>query len=372
VDASPQALLSTLGPVGTFVAPVDDKLFRGRLRGKSMRDVAKVLIASAPDLFPAAVTPPKGKGPKVDLNFRTAPPRDLFRLLGDVMRTTYVLQPGPVPELFLLVKSVPADATATLIATAIGRELERAGGITYVRQPGAPGLDPGLIAKGGPLVDIVARDVRPGELYAAIAALGIEVGGGAPCTGNVIELRVRKVSAGAALAAIAAISGVPPAAGSSCVLPAGERREATALRAIVTTGTKRTAVVDQPGGAALIDSAHAGDSLGADWLIRSGQDPLRVDPDPTTARPIAARIDGLVRGRLAATIVEDYRTRAVVELPDHTWEILDDREYTMMEGRVAGLRLTAPGQLRFTLYPDPQMSAPPEEHNLVLAERPPP
>src|SRR5204863_9320587 len=140
----------------------------------------------------------------VSIDFAAAPGRDLFRLLADVERRNYVVGPGDLPPIDLVAPRVPAGAVATALVAAIGRTADTSGNLTYVRDASGAALDPAWIKRGGPTLELDVHGARAGEIYAALAALGADVG--APCTdGDPIDVRVRDVKAGAAVAVIAAL-----------------------------------------------------------------------------------------------------------------------------------------------------------------------
>lgn len=346
----PFELLMADAPVGNvltlFVAPrtmavgVSDPSQRitGRLTAEARIDLLAMLALSNHDQFPVPVTGAKGKGPDVDLQFAGANVRDLFRLLGDVERRNYILPHGTLPDVNIVAKRVPSDAVARAAATAAGvSAFDVHGNLTFVHDPAQPGLDPALVARKGPTVDLDARDAHAGELYAALIALGVDPGGGAGCTdGELVELRVKKVKAGVAIAAIAAVTGVAPGA-SACTPTDGDLTTVNGVHVIGHAGKHAVAIIADANGTGLVDSSTHPDAIGAGFL-QGTTTGVSLYPDPGTgAVDPNAWLDDLPKARLAALLLEpDHRT-ALVEMPDGTTHVVTDASSYVNGGAITAI-----------------------------------
>src|SRR5262245_52276253 len=386
VDApAAEVLLLLRGDPGLMVSVPTTALVRGRLRVGKRPAVFDALHAALPQAFPAPIRNAKGKAPDVDLAFRAAPVRDRYKLLGDVERKNYVVETGTTAVVDIACRRVPSDAVATAVAAAIGYVLEVDASVTYVRKPDTAPLLVSLMKTGGPIVDLGVRAAHAGEVYAMLAAAGVDVGGAACEVGAPIEVGLRKVKAGVAVAVVAALSGVAPAEDAACALPEADRATVTAMRGVVVAGKRRAAVLDAGNTASVLAAEDNGTPSGIGWGYFD-KAPLAAQPntiplypvDPTFAsgadmpdlggsfEPPAWTKD-LDGARLAATVVEGKHASALLELPDGSFHSIDADAPRWRA--VASFRFTIePGKLRYSVTPD-DPTLPPSEHELVLRER---
>lgn len=330
VDAPVGAIVSLLSAPRMLAVKVSDPTQRitGALSTEHSNDVLAVLAQSHQDQFPTPLTGAKGKGPDVELQFAAAPVRDLFRLFGDVERRNYVLPPGALPDLDVVASRVPSDAAAHAVATAAGLSaFDVHGNLTFVHDPAQPGLDPALVAKKGGVIELAAHNAHPGELYAALAALGVDPGGGAACgDGDPIDLRVKKVKGGVAIAAIAAASGVAPGP-SVCTPGADAVNDFTEVHVIAHAGKHAVAVVSNGKAYGVLDSTTMPpDSIGADWVRGTMDVDIALYPDTTTtpATDPTAWVKDLPSARVAALLFDGNYRVALVEMADGSTHVIKD------------------------------------------------
>jgi hypothetical protein len=337
-----------------LVAAAGSGVIRGYASGESIEKLTDTLYAAFPNVVPAPIRKARGKGEEVDLSFGAVKVRDVFRLLSDVERKNYVLGPGNVLDVDISAKRVPSDVVGRTVAEVIGRGApDTVGNVIYVRDPAGASLDQALAKKGGPTVDIDLNGAKAGEAYALLAALGATSLGGADCNeGEGLDLRLRKVKAGAAAAVIEAVSGVVPAEISSCTVPPGERSTATTIRAIASAGKHRVVLSGAVGSSsALLDSKNEPpDTLGDGYILVGGS---TIELRPNLTSPYAAPWDpnstiaphwaaDLAKARLVATLIENDRRFALIEMADGTWQTLSnvnqnyysDFQYTIGSGRL--------------------------------------
>jgi hypothetical protein len=333
-----------------LIGPKSDGVIRGYASSADLTKLAEVLHTAFPNVVPAPIHA-KGKTEAVDLQFAGAKVADLYRLLSDVERRNYVLGPGDVLDVDISAKRVPAATVSRALADAIGRgSPDTVGNVTYIHDPSHSGLDEALIKLGGPTVDLDINDGRPGEAYAALNALGATNGGATCSDGAAFDLRLRKVKAGVAVAVIAAISGVPPG-DAGCVLGAASRTSVSEVRMIASAGKRRVAIVGAAGTPQLLDSKNEpADTIGTAYI---STDTNTVDLYPIVVSPSApawnpASVDpppwaaDVEKARLVATLIDNDRRLALIELADGTWQELtnhdqnyySDFQYTIGSGRL--------------------------------------
>jgi hypothetical protein len=350
-------LLQTWGSV--VVRKSDDKAtITGRATALDRGKLLEALHTAQPDVIPEPVKR-TGTSAEVDLAFTKAPAKDVFRIIADVEIRNYVLDPTGLPDVDIMAKNVPADVVATELIAAVGYTADHEGNVTFVHPASATPLDQALIKLKGPVVDVEANGARAGELYAALAEVGAKLEGGAGCdSGEPVTVRLKHVKAGLAVAAIAKLSSTPPAAGAACTLTDAYLGGVTKLRAVVTAGKRRLAIVGDNTAPGWLDSKKVGAStIGTTYL--SVDYDTWVELFPPTPTPYAGGYDyygygtppswaaDLPRSRLGAILTESsYRKIALIELPDGTWQTLDSDDYRLTSAVYYDIDATA-GTVKF-------------------------
>src|SRR5689334_11623350 len=130
------------------------------------------------------------------------------------------------------------------------------------------------------------------------------------------------------------------------------RSSVTALRVIASAGKHRVAIVNDAAAPGLVDSKNEPpDTIGAGY-IDTGNTPLPLYPDtltspyappwdPSSSSPPTWAAD-VGKARLAATLIDNDRRVALLELPDGSWQSLtninqnyySDFQYTIGSGRL--------------------------------------
>jgi hypothetical protein len=199
--------------------------------------------AAAAALGAAESTPPKGKGPSVDLQFAAAPQHDLFNLLGDILRTNLVV-PGDLPPVDIVARRIPADAVVGELAKLDGRTIVRHANVSYLLPAGAK-LEPLPKVSGSAKVTLMVRDATAADVMAALRAVApVTVGA---CGTQKITFYLRDVKLAEALRAIAVAGGVPLEPSDRCPIAdeptsAGTSSSATTV-AIAKSGGKTASTI---------------------------------------------------------------------------------------------------------------------------------
>jgi hypothetical protein len=217
-------------------------------------------------------------------------------------------------------------------------------------------------------------DAEPGEIYAALAEIGADVGGAACGGTTTVTLRLKHVKAGLAAAVVAALSGVSPTPSRRCVMTDADPRRVTALRGIVAMGNRRAAIVDEGATVTLLrtDRASADGMIDRSFITLPGDVviELRTFPDQPATYPDApskppAWMEQLQHGRLAATLILPSKASAMIESPDGTWHVIDSGHREWLTAAIQ------PGMVQYTIeQEDPTTGQVTRtSHELVLRER---
>ncbi len=265
---------------------------------------------------------PRGKGIDVDLDFRDVTAETLLRFVADIDRRNIVLAVAdPLPTLDVWTKRGPTGAVLAGALSALGLEADEVGGITWVRRPGGPALDPRLLAQKQPnQVDLDVAGARAGAVYALLVDLGV-MEAGAPCdAGPPITARLKKVSAGAAIATVASLSGIAPRPGEACASTV-TIAEDTQLQGVARVGATRAALAAKDGGIGVVrEGGHVKEIGDAMVVLDVGGNgsitwTLTLVPSQPMTRDVPL-------GRLAATVIDGDRSAAVFENSDGAWEVV--------------------------------------------------
>lgn len=351
LDVDADALRAVLAPrtLG-YVIVTTPRLVSGRVRVAKRAAALAAMIAHEPALA-IAPRPMRGGGARVSFDFRGAPTRDLYRVLAQVLNANVVVL-APSVDVTIRVHAQPAKGVLAETARVAGAVIDRpARGVMVVRPVGAPPT-PRLPTGGGKL-RLVARDVAPGQLVAAVAALDGPSTRAAPACGGgqPVELRLTDVASNTAVALIglAGQVGVRP---PPCALPPLTQAPTPAMRLVATIarGATRVAVVELGGAAAVITDGVDGWEIGDGWASRGGPDAdatWRIYGDLEAATAAAPGAAPPRRGtRLAATVIDGATRLAIVEV--------DGQFQTWIEGRGAASQVLNPASAppaAFTVAP---------------------
>lgn len=331
LDVDADALRAVLAPARLgYVIVTTPRLVSGRVRVAKRAAALAAMIAHEPAL---AIAPRsmRGGGAKVSFDFRGAPTRDLYRVLAQVLNANVVAL-APSVDVTIRVHGQPAKGVLAETARVTGAVIDRpARGVMVVRPAGAPPTP--RLPTGGGALRLVAREVAPGRLVAAVAALDgpPAQGSAAPACGGggqPVELRLTDVATNTAVALIG-LAGQVDAGAPRCALPPLTQAPTPAMRLVATLarGATRVAVVELGGASAMITAGVDGWEIGDGWASRGGPDAdatWRVygDLEATTATATPPARRGT---RLAATVIDGATRLAIVEV--------DGQFQTWIEGR---------------------------------------
>ncbi|HEU0032357.1 MAG TPA: hypothetical protein VFQ53_17115 [Kofleriaceae bacterium] len=302
------------------------------------------LVASQGDVLAAIgslatldLAPPKlhGSGPTVDLAFTAAPQRDLFTLLGDVLRVNIVVAPGDLPDVDLVVKRVPAGAVLDALVRFDDRVALRSSNTIYVVPKGSK-LPPLRPVPGHDKISLRMRDGNARVATHAIAA--VTAFPAYACDSEPFMLALRQTSAGEAARAIEVASGATLGADDSCPLDATSAPDlATAtLLATVRTTTKRAAVIRDAGSKLLVVTPAPGLDV-LESAITTGSHAIQfpgIAPPPhhdrvedwlatlrrtTAVLRVGTTWRALVETRDGRLLVLDNSPRPASSLPEELW-----------------------------------------------------
>lgn len=348
VDADGEALRGALmaREAAWVVAPVDRRV-TGRVTAKDRKAALAALVAHEPALAITLARLRTGGRLSVDLDFRRAPTRDLFRLFADVMRTNIVVL-APSSELTIRVRRVAAAATLAEIVRAAGLAMDRPASNVIVVRPSSSARVRRLPSGGGAL-DLDTRAAPAAHVLELVRLLD---GPGSPdaaagCTpGDPIDLRLKRVATKTAASLVALAGNVSTTAPRCALPPLTGRIDPTKLRlvAVVARGRTRVALVEVDGQGL----RHLEDR--APWRIGAG---FATFDDATDEHSLQLHPGGLTGPlpspapptlRLAATIIDGDTRLALVDVDGvaHLW---DDRRPIRIRDAWSTISITA-GEVR--------------------------
>jgi hypothetical protein len=300
-DVDGEVLRRVLVPAAIEIITVrHDGLLTGKASGSRV-GVLSALTAKDPALKLGARVKLGGK-PAVSVDFVGVESGDLFRLLGDAMKTN-IVDVAPPSKLTVSAKDAGAAKLLDAVVKVAGLVTEKAASnVTVVRAKSQPKV--GKLPAKGAKIDLDVHGARAGDVLGLIAAAtGAKAPSGACTGGDAITLRLHAVASGAATKLVEKIAGDGKA--TACALaPIGDR-DATELRlvAIATSGSKRFGVAMDGDDAVLVE--NPGDTTLADDA--SADRP--ADEDPFAGARLAATVAGLD----VAIVEVDGRFRAIAK-----------------------------------------------------------
>ena len=251
----PVELFAIDAPTASVIELVSDR--RWRLVPASTAKLTGHLVAPSRAAATAALgaadqPPPHGHGEPVDLHFGGAPQHDLFNLLGDVLRTSFVV-PGDVPAVDILARRIPADAVVAELAKLDDRTIVRHANVSYLLPAGAK-LEPLPKLSGSTKVTLLVRDGTATDAIAALRAVApLPLGA---CGTQKITLSLHDVKLAEAARAIAVAAGVPLDPSDRCPLaadPPGTAARATTV-AVARAGGKAASTITRGGVSTVADT----------------------------------------------------------------------------------------------------------------------
>lgn len=326
VDADGEALRGALvaRDVAWVTTPVERRV-TGRVTAKDRKAALAALVAHEPAL---AFTPSRlrrGGRLTVDLDFRRAPTRDLFRLFADVMRMNIVVL-APSSDLTIRVRRVAAATVLAEIVRAAGLAMDRpASNVIVVREASRARVR--RLPTGGGALTLDTRAAPAGYVLALLQQLELvdSVDDGASCTpGDAIDLRLRRVATKTAAALVALVGNVTTTAPRCTLTELTGRVDPAKVRllAVVARGGTRLALVDVDGQGVryIVDRApwRIGESF-ASFEDASGTHSVQLHPGGLTDSPAPSTAPSL---RLAATIIDGDSRLALVDVDGvpHIWD----------------------------------------------------
>jgi len=264
-DANGAELAVALWPATTpMLALAESKLVTGQVLATSQLAAARS-IAAAAGIVPKDI-PARKKSIEVNVALASLHQRDLFRLIGDVLRVNVVAGPAPLPDLAIAANHVSAVDLLAAVADLDGLDVVASGITTYLVPRGTK------LPKLGPGSQQIELHVRGGNAQQAMAAVqAVASTKLASCDHSPFELDVKKVSLAEALRAIEVASGVPLDAAAKCPIEATTTVDSATLVATAISGDKAAAVIT---------------SNGSDGLVKKSKD-IEVQSQYITANGVA-------------------------------------------------------------------------------------
>ncbi|HEV7558785.1 MAG TPA: hypothetical protein VGO00_25110, partial [Kofleriaceae bacterium] len=329
VDASADELFLYLRPASEpMLARYTGKDITGQLVAPS-RESASRSIAAAGGITPVPIAS-RTHAATVDLSFRQAPQRDLFRLLADTLQVNIVIAPGALPDVDIAVRRISGTDVMTALATLDSLAIVRQGTTNYLVPRGFK--LPALAPRATEVIELSVYGGTPQQAIAAIAAI-------APvplhsCDATRFSLRLRHVSVAEALRAIAVASGTTLDASAHCPIAEVDKLGASpALVAIAKSATKAGAVVVSGGVAGTLRKG-GGVDIGSTYVQIHNTSVTPAKIPSTWIEPPADDLDYTAwLGRLR-------RTRAIVRIGSR-WmarvDTTDGRTISVYSDRNPGL-----------------------------------
>jgi len=353
VDVAAETLLFTITPRTNWVFKATDKRITGKLVA---RDHSEDAFGTLADLIGADVTPvtptKKYSGASVDIEFTSAPVRDVMRLIADTGRVNVIVAPGELSPLTIRARRLPWDLALEVFATRLGHSAIREGN-TFFIVPAGTNVEASKKKYTGPSIDLEMKDGTVADAVTAIRALTkLELGS---CSATKLSFRVKRMPVQQVVKALEIASGEKLTDKTACPSKpiADEPTAELKLTAIAMLGAKRAATLSH-NGAILVAQAKTQPrvkEIGSGYITFTGEETLQLytfssDVSQPEYRETAPPPPPL--SRTAAVIKRGDRWMAIVERLNGAPLHLDAGHWVGTSGTVEidkqGVRVTVEGE----------------------------